>query len=347
MTLFRSASSRVLVLSGAAALSGLATGTASAQSSPNMPPGFQLPPGMQMPPGMPMPNGNTGRRGRKDSNQRESGQPAAVRPPGVPITMDSAAMKAFLQMEQHSSYRMRFALNLPDPMMAQMLAQMGMGSTETAVSNGVKLVTTHMKMPATDAPGQVDDWEIRAVSKNGRAARMFSSAAVPRLLAKVDAQAARQMEEINRMAARSIAQSLASGPTGWVSAGVTAASTALSEVELVKSVKMAHEFFEWQCVKTRPQPAVDRSVPPPLTDLSAAGDRVVDGTPVTSFQFFVHDQQKDEYHGPMLLHIAKDSGLPFRIEMSDPQMRGVTMNMDYYDVDKVGTIETPPCMDEK
>jgi hypothetical protein len=107
---------------------------------------------------------------------------------------------------------------------------------------------------------------------------------------------------------------------------------------------MAHEFFEWQCVKSKPQAPVDRSAPPPITDLKPAGDNVVEGTPVTSFEFFVHDTQKDEYHGPMRLHVAKDSGLPMRLEMSDPQMRGVTMNMDFYDVDKVAPIEIPACL---
>ena len=335
---------RLFALFGLLALSGV---SAMAQSyPPNMPPGFQLPPGMQMPPGMSMPPGgaNQGRRGR----QRESNnqQPAAVRPPGVPISMDSAPMKAFLRMEQHSSYRTRMNFNVPDPMMAQMLAQMGVGNMETAVSNGVKLVTMHMKIPATDIPGQVDDWDAQAISINGRAARKFSSTAAPRYLARTDAKAAKELEEMNRFAARSIASSLASGPAGWVSAGMLAASTALSEVELVKAVKTVHGFFEWECVKSKPPAPVDRTSPPPLTDLSSVGDRVVEGRPVTSFQFFVHDQQKDEYHGPMLLHIAKDSGLPMRIEMSDPQMRGVTMNMDFSDVDKVEPFEIPACLNE-
>lgn len=329
---------------GCVAFFGLLPDFAFAQSYPGMPPGMQMPPGMSMPPGMPMPNG--GNSGRRGARQNQSNQPAAVRPPGVPISMDSAPMKAFLQLEQHSSYRTRMAFNVPDPMMAQMLAQVGVGNMETAVSNGAKLVTMHMKIPATDIPGQVDDWEVLAISKNGRVARMFSSPAAPRYLARVDAQAAKELAEMNRMAARSIASSLASGPVGWASMGLQAASTALSEVELAKSVKMAHEFFEWQCVKSKPQAPVDRSVPPPITDLNPAGDRVVDGTPITSFEFFYHDQQKDEYHGPMRLHVAKDSGLPMRLEMSDPQMRGMTMNMDFYDVDKVAPIEIPSCLAE-
>jgi hypothetical protein len=104
--------------------------------------------------------------------------------------MDSAPMKAFLQLEQHSSYRARMVFNVPDPMMAQMLAQIGVGNMETAVSNGAKLVTMHMEIPATDIPGQVDDWEVQAISKNGRAARRFSSTAAPRFLARTDAKAA-------------------------------------------------------------------------------------------------------------------------------------------------------------
>src|ERR1017187_8402837 len=108
---------------------GLLPDFAFAQSYPGMPPGMQMPPGMSMPPGMPMPNG--GNSGRRGARQNAPNQPAAVRPPGVPISMDSAPMKAFLQQEQHSSYRTRMAFNVPDPMMAQMLAPLGVGNMET------------------------------------------------------------------------------------------------------------------------------------------------------------------------------------------------------------------------
>lgn len=332
---------RFILSIGCVALFGFGVDSAAAQNYPGMPPGMTMPPGMSMPPGMPMPNRDNSRR----RPSRQSNNEPQVRPPGVPISMDSPAMKSFLQLEQHSSYRMRMTINAPDPMMAQMMAQVGFGQTETAVSGDTKLVTMHMKLQLSDIPGQVDDWEVRSVARNGRAARMFSSPAIPRWLAKADAEVARQLAELDREAARTTLASLASGPLGWATAGMDAALLAAAHVEAVRMVKKEREFFQWQCLPpSKQQETVDRNAPPPLTDLNAVGDQTVDGVSTTAYEFYVHDKQKDEYHGPMRLHVAKDTQLPLRIEMTDPQMRGASMNMDYYDFDKVGEIEIPACL---
>jgi hypothetical protein len=250
-------------------------------------------------------------------------------------------MTAFAQMEQHPVYHMRFTLNTPDPQMAQVMEQMGFAPMETTVSGGTKQVIMRMKWPAMDLPGQIDDWEFRSVSQNGRAARLISTPASPRLLKLQDAKLAQQLAMADMMAARSIAQSLASGPVGWISAGVQAASTVLDNIAAAELRKKAHDFFEWKCVSGLRQEAVDRSAPP-LTDLQVIGDQTLEGVAVTTYEFYVRD--KDQFHGPVRMHVAKDTGLPMRLEMTDPQMRGASMKMDYYDFDKGGEIEIPACL---
>lgn len=230
-----------------------------------------------------------------------------------------------------------------DPQMAQMMAQMGFAPTETTVAGGTRQVSIHMKMPATDVPGQVDEWEFRAVSRNGRSARLITSPAVPRILKLDDAVLAQQMAQQDRQAAIAITQSLASGPMGAINAGLIGGVTVAANVAAVSMRKKAHDFYSWQCMPASSEGPVNRNAPPPLTDLRIVGDQMLDGVPVTTYEFYVLD--KGEFHGPMHMHVAKDTGLPVRIEMSDPQMGG-GMRMDYYDFNKGGDIEVPACLSD-
>ncbi|MBZ5662687.1 MAG: hypothetical protein LAO08_19975 [Acidobacteriia bacterium] len=269
-----------------------------------------------------------------------------VKPPGVPVPMDSPIFQSFQKLGQQTAYHTRITMVSNDPQMAQMMAQMGMGPTETIVAGDTKQVIMHMKMPATDVPGQIDDWEFRAVSRNGRTARLITSPAVPRLLKLADAQLAAQMAQQNQMAGRAIAESLAQGPMGLISASVMAASTAASDAMAVSLRQKAHDFYTWQCLPAKNQEqkeSVNRKTPPPLTDLRVVGDQMLNGAAVTTYEFYVLDN--GQYHGPLLMHVAKDTGLPARIEMNDPRMHG-GMQMDYTDFNKGGDIEVPPCMAE-
>jgi hypothetical protein len=306
------------------------TGLAAAQSlPPDMPP---LPPGFKMP--TRPANSRRGKRANEDSSR--------VNPPGVPISMDSPAMKAFEALEQHSVYHMRMTMFTPDPQMAQMLQMVGFAPTETTVSNGVKQVIMRMKLASVESGGEPDDWEFRGVTKDGRTASLMTSPAVPRILAKTDARFAKDMVQVNQMAARAAAQSAMAGPLGWIGAIMISASTAASDVMAVNMLKKAHEMFEWQCRDAPKMAAVDRNSPPPLTDLQLVGDQTMEGGAVTVYEFYVKD--KDQFRGPSRLHISKDSGLPIRVEITDPAMRGASVRLDYYDFDKGGDIEIPGCM---
>jgi hypothetical protein len=318
---------RNLLSAGGMALGGVPVKAALAQNfPPNMP---------NLPPGIPLPN--------MDKSRRQANNPSQVRPPGVPVPLDSPVFKSFQKLEQQSVYHVRMTMVTSDPQMAQMMERMGFAPTETTVAGGTRQVSIHMKMPATDVPGQVDEWEFRAVSRNGRSARLITSPAVPRLLKLGDAMLAQQMAQQDRQASRAIAASLAQGPMGAINAAMIGGVTATANVEAVKLRQKAHDFYAWQCQPASGEEPVNRNAPPPLTDLRVVGDQTLDGVPVTTYEFYVLDN--GEFHGPMRMHVAKDTGLPVRIEMSDPQMGG-GMRMDYYDFNKGGDIEVPACLSD-
>jgi len=262
---------------------------------------------------------------------------------GAPISPDSPLYKSFTLLKSQPAYRMTINMQSNDPRMAQ-AAAMGLGFSpiEKLVQGDTSQVIMHMKMPAMDIPGKIDDWEIRAVAKGGRAARMFSSPAIPRLKKMQEQQFAMQMAMLDRQAGMAIAQALALGPFGAIRAGMLAGETAAFIVLAARQFKKAEEFWDWKCMdqsnKSADQTA-ERS-PDPMSDMKATGDEAIGGTPASGYDFYVRENGNAQ--GPVHLAVAKDSGLPLRIGMTDPQGHG-SMQMDYaYTASE--KIEIPECL---
>ena len=266
---------------------------------------------------------------------------AQSKPTVVAVPEDSPVFAAFKALEQQPAYRMTFNMQVNDPRMAQAAAHgFAMGATETVVKDGVHQSTMHMKMPAFDKPGAADDWQIIAVVKNGRGARIFKSDAIPRLQKLNDQMLAMQLAMMEKQAAMTIAQAAAQGPYGAIQAGMTAAQTVAFSAMAIREEKKAKEFWGWKCLdKVGSAENADRAKNP-LTDLTVVGDDTVSGVPVTVYEFFV--KENDQIHGPMRLSVNKSTNLPLRIDMKDPQMPG-KMQMDY-SYDNIGDIEIPPCL---
>jgi len=262
---------------------------------------------------------------------------------GVPVPDDSPIYNSFRALEKLPGYKMHMDLQSSDPRMQQMMASgMGMGAIEKTVKGDTSQVIMHMKLPAFDTRGAADDWEIKSVAQNGRAARMFSSPAIARLNKKNEQMMAMEMAMMEKQAGMAIGQALAKGPMGALSAGVMAASTAMSMAEMTRLERQSEEFWKWKCIDqpgatTEAEKEKNRSQ---LTDLKAVGDDSVNGTAASAYEFYVRDQGK--LQGPVRLLVAKDSGLPLRMHMNDPEGHGsVDMNYDY---SGVGDIEIPACL---
>jgi len=123
-----------------------------------------------------------------------------------------------------------------------------------------------------------------------------------------------------------------------------ATGAAASAVLAARASKQAHDFFEWSCMDGGPQTSHDQMQPPPMTDLRVVGDSAIEGTAVTGYEFYV--QQNGRPQGPVQMFVAKDSGLPMRIGMSDPRGQG-GMTMDYFGFNQGGDFEIPACFEKK
>jgi hypothetical protein len=270
-----------------------------------------------------------------------TGASPALAQAGVPIPEDSPVYKAFTLLKSQPSYHTVMNMQSNDPQMAK-AAAMGMGfSPPDRIQQGdTSQVVMHMKFPAMDMPGSVDDWEIRAVARNGRAARMFSSPAIPRLKRMQEQQYAMQMAMLERQATTAIAQALAEGPFGAIRAGMLAGENIAFAAMMTHQLHKAEQFWDWKCVDQPAASGGGSQSKAQLTDAKLVGDDTVNGTAVTAYDFYAKDSSGT--HGPLRVFIAKDTSLPLRIHMDDPGGHG-SIDMDY-SYDQTASIEVPGCL---
>ena len=214
---------------------------------------------------------------------------------GVPVPLDSALYTSFTRLKTQPGYHMVMTMQTSDPKMAAM-AQSIFSPQEMLVVGNTRQYTMHYKMPATDVPGTVDDWEIRAVVQNGRAARLITSAAVPRLLKESEEKAAHDLAELDRMAATTIARAAAEGPMGAIGAGMTAAGVAMAHAEVPKMLKKERDMFSWQC-RDVPQSGPGAQSTTQLTDFHPIGDQNVNGADGGWVRVLFLRQREDPGHG--------------------------------------------------
>ncbi len=266
---------------------------------------------------------------------------AQTKPAGVPVPEDSPLFIAFRQLEKQPGYRMTITAQSNDPRMAQMAAMgMGFSPIEMVVRGGAREVTMHMKMPAMDKPGTIDDWEIRSVVQNGRGARLITSPAVARIMKLNEQLLAMQMAMLDQQAGVAMAHAAAEGPIGAFTAGSIAAQTLVAHIEAPRLLKKEKEFFSWKCMPELgggPDAAQKENQ---MTDVRLLGEQSLGGRSATAYEFYVRDG--DRFQGPLHVLVAKDTGLPLRMDMADPQGLG-SMHMDY-SFDGITDIEIPSCM---
>jgi hypothetical protein len=260
---------------------------------------------------------------------------------GVPIPLDGALYTSFTRLKARSSYHVFMNMQSNDPKVAQMMAQGTVTPAELIVQGNTRQYSMHMKIPARDEPGTIDDWEIRAVVQNGRAARLLTSPAVPRILKKSEEKAAMGLAMLDQQAATAIARAAAEGPMGAIGAGMMAAQTALTHAEMPKMLKKERDMFSWKCSPAPKNGGPGQASTTQLTDFHAIGDQNVDGRIADGYEFYAYDNEKTQ--GTVHLFVAKHTGLPLRIEMGDPNAGG-GLQMNYGELTAPVNIEIPACM---
>lgn len=273
---------------------------------------------------------------------------AAMRAPsvaqtGVPVPKDSPVYRSFALIKSPPAYRMNINMQSNDPRAAKYAATgMGFSEIEKLVEGDTTQVIMHIKMPAMDAPGTMDDWEVRAVAQNGHVALMFSSPALARLNKLHEQMMAMQMAMLDKQAGMAVTHALTEGPLGAISAGMAAGQVAVMHAEAPRRLHEAEAFYSWKCLET--SSGSDRKkAPAQLTDLKVIGDETVGATATTIYEFYANDG--DGPRGPVRLYVAtdgRDSGLPLRIHIDDPQGHG-SMEIDY-SYGPFADIEVPACL---
>jgi hypothetical protein len=267
---------------------------------------------------------------------------AAAPQTAAPTQEDNPIYAAFSKLQKNPAYHMHITMQSNDPGMAQAAAMgLGFGPMDKVVEGDTSQVTMHMKLPAFDTRGMVDDWEVRVVSRNGRAARMFSSPAIPRLMKLSQQIVTMEMAMLDKQASMAIAHALAEGPAGAIRAGMLTGETMAMNVLAAREFKKQENFFNWQCMDQSGGDTAAKASSQ-LADIKAVADEVVDGKAASAYEFYV--DENGQRQGPVHLAVAKDSGLPLRIHMNDPGGHG---SMDLaYDLETSGNIETPKCLAE-
>jgi len=120
-----------------------------------------------------------GRKGRGGGAPANAARSIPSRP-GVPIPLDSPLYTSFMRLKEQASYHVVMNMQSNDPKVAEVMAQGTITPAEFIVQGNTRQYSMHMKIPATDEPGTIEDWEIRAVVQNGQAARLLTSPAVSR-----------------------------------------------------------------------------------------------------------------------------------------------------------------------
>jgi hypothetical protein len=266
---------------------------------------------------------------------------AQTKPAGVPVPEDSALVKAFKQLEKQPAYRMTMTAEPSDPHMALMMArEMGFSPMETISKGGVRRVTMHVKIPAMYHPGTIDDWEIRAIVQNGRGARVITSPSLPRIMRYSEHMLTMERAMLDRQTATVMAHAAAEGPIGAITTANMSAQMVHGNMMAARGLKKENEFFSWQCMPQFGGAQNGDKKINQLTDMSSLGDQAVGSRSATAYEFYV--REGDRFLGPVRLLVAKDTGLPLRIEITDPQGHS-SIHMDY-SFDKIPDIEVPACM---
>jgi hypothetical protein len=131
----------------------------------------------------------------------------------------------------------------------------------------------------------------------------------------------------------------AGGPISWAVSGMDAGLDAMQHVMVAKMLKKSKELMSWQCQALDPAVVPNARATPDLTDLKPLGDDTINGVAVTKYEFYARTNGKT--NGPIRLSVAKGTGLPARLEMSDGAQNSMTMD---YDTTTAVNIEVPDCM---
>jgi outer membrane lipoprotein-sorting protein len=159
----------------------------------------------------------------------------------------------------------------------------------------------------------------------------------------IDDSMRQQMREYLKSLTMSLLRSIAGGPQSAIAPAITSLiAPALQESVgrmMIEQEEKAASLNQWTCRNVKVEKA-DKTSPPNLMNAKATGNATIDGEKAKTYIFSVVDEQSKK-EMPMTLYVSASSGLPLKIEMSQPQG---SMSMEYYDINAPIKIDVPECM---
>jgi hypothetical protein len=159
----------------------------------------------------------------------------------------------------------------------------------------------------------------------------------------IDDSMRQQMSQYMKDLTTSLLRSLEGGPTSFLGHAVTSAiMPALEQAAAKKMIEQEESgasLNRWTCRDVKKDPSAPTS-PPSLMNAKATGRALVGPEEAKTYSFSVLDEQSQK-EVPMILYVSAASGLPLKIEMTQPEG---SLVVEYYDFDAPITIDVPECM---
>jgi hypothetical protein len=160
----------------------------------------------------------------------------------------------------------------------------------------------------------------------------------------IDDSMRQQMHQYVKNMTTSLIRSALGGPESALSGALSnaimnpAAQQAMAK-KVVEKGEQEASMNQWTCrggMVEKP----DKTSPPNLLNAKATGKAKVGAEDANTYQFSIKDEDSKK-EMPMTLYVSASSGLPLKVEMSQPEGN---MAMEYYDFNAPIQIDVPDCM---
>jgi hypothetical protein len=225
----------------------------------------------------------------------------------------------------------KISMNVP------MLSMSGMPSM--ADMQDMKNMPQNMP-PAGSMPIKAYRMKMYGVSKGSLIATYLDC---PECEQAIDDAMRQQMRQYLKDLTLSLLRSIAGGPQAAIAPAITTLiAPALQESVghmMIEKEKEGASLNQWTCRDAKVEKAEKTSLPN-LMKAKATGSGMVGAEKAKIYSFSVVDEESKR-EIPMTLYVSAASGLPLKIEMSQPEG---SISMEYYDINAPITIDIPECM---
>jgi hypothetical protein len=195
-------------------------------------------------------------------------------------------------------------------------------------------------MPPGGMPIKTYRMKMYGISDGSRMATYLDCTACQKA---IDEAMKQQMRQFLKDLTMSLLRSIAGGPQSAIAPAITSVIAPVLQESvgrmMIEKEEKAASLNQWTCRDAKVEKSGEAS-PRKLMNAEAAGTATVGAEKAKTYRFSVMDEESGR-EVPMTLYVSASSGLPLKIEMSQPEG---SVSMEYYDIDAPITIEVPACM---